>query len=191
MRTLVKQWISSAAALAACGAMAEPSLLAPAFANSYTSTSWGLDDGLPDSQVCGVIQGQDGYLWLVTARFLLRFDGRNFANVALPAQTAVGRNEGVFQDSRGGVWVFGYLGVVRHEKGVWWQSEKAGVPRGRVTSVAETADGTVYFSQERRVFGWRDGVVEAVLEAEALPAESVAVRQLVVCGGGTLWMAVG
>ncbi|HQL50858.1 MAG TPA: two-component regulator propeller domain-containing protein [Kiritimatiellia bacterium] len=191
MRTLVKQGIYVATALVACGAMAEPSLLAPVLAGSYTSTSWGLDDGLPDSQVCGVIQGQDGYLWLVTARFLLRFDGRGFANVALPSQTAVGRNEGIFQDSRGGVWVFGYLGVVRHEKGVWWQSEKGGVPRGRVTSVAETADGTVYFSQERRVFAWRDGVVEAVLEAEAFPAESVGVRQMVVCDGGTVWMAVG
>jgi hypothetical protein len=168
--------------------MAEPALLAPAFADSYTSTSWGLDDGLPDSQVCGVIQGQDGYLWLVTARFLLRFDGRSFENMTLPSQTAVGRNEGVFQDSRGGVWVFGYLGVVRHEKGVWWQSEKAGVPRGRVTSVAETADGTVYFSQERRVFAWRDGGGEAVLEAEAFPAESVgAARWLCVTAGPCGW----
>ncbi|HRR32473.1 MAG TPA: two-component regulator propeller domain-containing protein [Kiritimatiellia bacterium] len=191
VRTLVILWICAVVALAVRDVQAEPSLLAPAFANDYTSTSWGLDDGLSDSQVCGVIQGQDGYLWVVTARSLLRFDGRGFANVALPSQTAVGRNEGVFQDSRGGVWVFGYLGVVRHEKGVWWQSEKGGVPRGRVTSVAETADGTVYFSQERRVFAWHNGDVKAVLDASAFPEESVGVRQMVVCDGGTLWMAVG
>lgn len=179
------------AVITAGGAAAAPSLLPPALAQAYTVQEWTLDDGLPDSQVCGVVQGQDGYLWLATARFLLRFDGRTFVNVDLPAQTAVGRNEGIFQDSCGGLWVYGYLGAVRYAEGGWWQSEKAGVPRGRVTAVTEAADGTVYFSQESRVYAWRGGKVETVLVAEDFPEESAGIRQMAVCTDGSLWLGVG
>ncbi|MDD4102783.1 MAG: two-component regulator propeller domain-containing protein [Kiritimatiellae bacterium] len=166
-------------------------LLPPDLAGDYTVRQWTLDNGLPDSQVCGVVQGADGYLWLATARFLLRFDGRTFVNVALPAQTAVGRNEGVFKDSRGGLWVYGYLGAVRYYDGVWWQSEQGGIPRGRITSVVESADGTVYFSQESRVYAWREGRVAAVLSDVDFPDESFGVRQMVVGEGGAMWLAVG
>lgn len=177
--------------ITAGGAAAASALLPPTLAQSYTVQEWTLDDGLPDSQVCGVVQGQDGYLWLATARFLLRFDGRSFVNVGLPAQTAVGRNEGIFQDSCGGLWVYGYLGVGRYSDGRWWQSEEGGVLRGRVNSVVEATDGTVYFSQERRVYAWRDGRVAAVLGSDAFPEEPSGIRQMAVCDGDVVWMAAG
>ncbi len=163
----------------------------PSLADAYTVRKWTLDDGLPDSQVCGVVPGQDGYLWLATARHLVRFDGLRFMTVALPAQAAVGRNEGIFQDSRGGLWVYGYLGAVRYADGAWWQSEAAGMPRGRVTSVTEGPDRAVYLAQERVIYEWKDGVARPLLESSALPNETGSFRQLVWSREGGLWIALG
>jgi len=95
----------------------------PDLAAAYTARRWTLDDGLPDSQVCGVVPGQDGYLWLATVRHLVRFDSLRFTTVEMPQQSDVGRNEGIFQDSRGGLWIYGFLGAVRYTDGAWWQSE--------------------------------------------------------------------
>ena len=169
------------------------SLLPPDFAGEYTVRKWTLDDGLPDSLVCGVVPGRDGYLWLATARFLVRFDGLRFLPVTMPAQASAGRNEGLFQDSRGGLWVYGYLGAVRYDvDGSWWQGELAGMPRGRVMAVAQGADGTVYLAQERVIYAWRDGGAHPVLEASAFPEEDGRFRRLAWdSGGGALWIAAG
>jgi signal transduction histidine kinase len=161
------------------------------FADDYTVRKWTLDDGLPDSQVCGVVAGQDGYLWLATARNLVRFDGQRFVTIPLPPQASVGRNEGIFQDSRGGLWLYGYLGAVRYAHGAWWQSEAAGLPRGRVTSVAEGPDRLVYLAQERVVYGCQGGVARPVLEASALPNETGCFRHLAWSRDGGLWFAAG
>jgi signal transduction histidine kinase/ligand-binding sensor domain-containing protein len=167
------------------------SLLPPDLERAYTVRKWTLDDGLPDSQVCGVVPGRDGYLWLTTARHLIRFDGLHFLTVAMPAQSAVGRNEGLFQDRRGGLWVYGYFGAARYADGAWWQSEAAGMPRGRVTAVTENAEGVVYLSQENTVYAWRNGTAKPVLEASAI---SVAVGRFQRLGfdcDGVLWIVLG
>lgn len=59
--------------------------------NKDTERKWSIDERLPDSQACGVVLGQDGYLWLATVRHLVRFDGFRFMTVAMPAQSTVGR----------------------------------------------------------------------------------------------------
>ncbi len=44
-----------------CAGRGAESLLPPALAREYTLRRWTLDDGLPDSLVCGVAPGRDGY----------------------------------------------------------------------------------------------------------------------------------
>lgn len=46
--------------------------------NGYSLTSWGLNDGLPSSEVLAIAQDQDGFLWLGTDTGLVRFDGTRF-----------------------------------------------------------------------------------------------------------------
>jgi len=158
---------------------------------AYTVCRWTLDDGLPDSQVCGVVPGQDGYIWLATVRHLVRFDSLRFMTVEMPPQSAVGRNEGLFQDSRGGLWIYGFLGAVRYKDGRWWQSEAAGMPRGRVTSVTESPDGVVYLAQERVICEWKNGVARPLLQSSAFTNETGIFRQLAWNRDGGLWIAVG
>jgi signal transduction histidine kinase/ligand-binding sensor domain-containing protein len=160
-------------------------------AAAYTVRRWTLDDGLPDSQVCGVVPGQDGYLWLATVRHLVRFDSLRFTTVEMPPQSDVGRNEGIFQDSRGGLWLYGFLGAVRYKDGTWWQSEAAGMPRGRVTSVAESPDGIVYLAQERVIYAWKADVARPILKPSAFTNETGSFRQLAWNRDGGLWIAMG
>jgi signal transduction histidine kinase/ligand-binding sensor domain-containing protein len=178
------------AALPAAGPGAE-SPLPPDFGDAFTVRRWTLDDGLPDSSVCGVAAGRDGYLWLATARGLVRFDGMRFEPVAMPAQASVGRNEGLFQDRRGGLWVYGYFGTARYADGAWWQSEAAGLPRGRVTSATEGPDGTVWFAQEQTVYAWRDGSARPALRAAEFPGGAGVFKQLAFTPDGELWLAFG
>lgn len=44
----------------------------------YVSTSWTMDQGLPQSSVNSIIQTRDRYLWLATFGGLVRFNGRSF-----------------------------------------------------------------------------------------------------------------
>ena len=160
-------------------------------ANGYTVRRWTLDDGLPDSQTCGVVCGRDGYLWLATARFLVRFDGMNFMPVAMSAQTSGGRNEGLYQDRHGGLWVYGYSGAARYSEGDGWLSgESIGLPKGRVVSVVEGRGGRLYLAQEHTLFEWQGGPVRPVLEVSAFPQET-GFRQLADDGEGGLWIACG
>src|SRR5271170_7519629 len=39
---------------------------------------WQIDDGLLDNNVNGIVQGPDGYLWIVTPVGLMQFDGASF-----------------------------------------------------------------------------------------------------------------
>lgn len=163
----------------------------PDLAAAYTARRWTLDDGLPDSQVCGVVPGHDGYLWLATVRHLVRFDSLRFTIVEMPQQSDVGRNEGIYQDSRGGLWIYGFLGAVRYKDGTWWQSETAGMPRGRVTSVAEGPNGTIYLAQERAIYEWKSGVARPILKNSDLANGTGSFRRLAWNRDGGLWIATG
>jgi signal transduction histidine kinase/ligand-binding sensor domain-containing protein len=44
----------------------------------FSIRAWGITDGLPESVVTGIAQGNDGFLWLTTANSLVRFDGARF-----------------------------------------------------------------------------------------------------------------
>ena len=47
----------------------------------YTVTRWNVDDGLPHSQIHGISQDSDGFLWVATWEGTVRFDGREFRQV--------------------------------------------------------------------------------------------------------------
>lgn len=57
-------------------------------ASRYSSRAWHLEDGLPSEDITNVYQDRAGYLWLTTARGLLRFDGVYFESFAARLQAA-------------------------------------------------------------------------------------------------------
>ena len=44
----------------------------------YSVDRWGVEEGLPNNALSGVIQSRDGYLWIATWAGAVRFDGARF-----------------------------------------------------------------------------------------------------------------
>jgi len=132
---------------------------APAMSTAYALKLWTVEDRLPGSPVVGLAQAGDGYLWLVTRVQLIRFNGVEFYEVAVPAavREQTGELSGVFCGQAKGVWVYGPDGVARYLSGTWQVWSAASLPGtvGHVLGMVETPDGVVRAVAER-------GLLEAV-----------------------------
>lgn len=163
---------------------------------AYALKLWTVEDRLPGSPVAGLAQASDGYLWLVTRSQLVRFNGVEFVEVAVPAEVLrqTGALAGVFCGQAKGVWVYGASGVARFLLGQWQAWAAGGA--GRIIGMVETADGVVRAFAER-------GLLEAVaaeddvttrFEAKLCPvppddrATLGAVTGAAADMGGSIWM---
>jgi ligand-binding sensor domain-containing protein len=92
----------------------------PLQAGEYSVTTWGVDEGLPQSSVTDIAQTPDGFLWISTLLSgLSRFDGVQFVNFD-SANTPLLANPGVrhlFVDSAGTLWVNGGDGSLLRRQG--------------------------------------------------------------------------
>jgi signal transduction histidine kinase len=81
---------------------------------------WGPNDGLPSSVVTGMVQTNDGFLWLGTLDGVARFDGVKF-NAYMPQVFAGSRSARVrcfIPSSTGGAWIVMDRGpIIRLERG--------------------------------------------------------------------------
>jgi signal transduction histidine kinase/ligand-binding sensor domain-containing protein len=130
-----------------------------AVTEAYALKLWTVEDRLPGSPVAGVAQAGDGYLWLATRVQLIRFNGVEFHEVAVPeaVRRKTGGLAGVFCGQAKGVWVYGEGGIARYLEGAWqvWTAEEgrgatpAAGAVGRILGMVETPDGVVRAYAER------------------------------------------
>jgi len=89
-------------------------------AGQYSVTTWGVDEGLPQSSVTDIAQTPDGFLWIGTLLSgLSRFDGVRFVNfdsANTPALAATGARH-LFVDSQGRLWINGGDGSLLLKQG--------------------------------------------------------------------------
>ena len=142
-----------------------------ALTDAYALKLWTVEDRLPGSPVVGLAQATDGYLWLVTRGNLIRFNGVDFAEVAVPEAVTrqVGGLAGVFCGKAKGVWVYGPGGIARYLSGAWqvWPADLPEGGAGRVLGMVETPDGVIRAYAER-------GLLEATAGADDLSTQFVA-----------------
>ena len=78
------------------------------FAGEFTVTTWGVDEGLPQSSVTDIAQTPDGFLWISTLMSgISRFDGVHFVNfdsMNTPALVNSGIRR-LLVDKEGNLWV--------------------------------------------------------------------------------------
>lgn len=113
----------------------------------YSVDRWGVDEGLPNNALTGLMAGRDGYLWIGSLAGPARFDGERFTPIPLGALP----NDHVrvfLEDRRGRLWVGFVGGLARSRPGgfdVYTPSQLAG---SDVRTLVEDADGRIWAGTE-------------------------------------------
>ena len=78
-------------------------------------TSYGVNEGLPQSSIDDIIQDKDGFLWIGTAAGICRFDGYQFTTYKQSSKNphAIPSDRGFhfYNDKSGRLWMISYYGI--------------------------------------------------------------------------------
>ncbi|MEX1140064.1 MAG: two-component regulator propeller domain-containing protein [Bacteroidota bacterium] len=117
----------------------------------FVATSWGLEQGLPQSSVNAIIQTRDGYLWLGTFGGLVRFDGVQFTvfNRSNSPGMRSDRVLDVYEGSDGSIWCGTEEGLVRYRDGVFDTFNVVDSSRStEVLKIREDSRGTLWLGTQ-------------------------------------------
>jgi ligand-binding sensor domain-containing protein len=115
--------------------------------------SWTSDDGLPQNNINDLLQTSDGYLWLATFIFLVRYDGVRFKTFNSGNSRGIKSNRmlKLLEDRESGLWVTTEAsGVIRYRDGVFKTlNTEDGLPDNAVLQIrlaGQHGDVVVYTS---------------------------------------------
>lgn len=151
-------------------------------------TSWTYEQGAP-SNITGLAQSPDGYLWLAANSGLYRFDGVTFERMrhdnpdmasAAATRVMVSRS-GTIWAAFGGTLAFYRRGRLHSVPGPAFQS---------IGSMAEGPDGAIWFHTARHgngVYRYREGRFEQIGDDWGVPR--LWIGSILATRDGTIWMA--
>lgn len=154
---------------------------APAVAQ-YRFDHWTTDNGLPQNSVRGIVQTQDGYLWLATFDGLVRFDGVRFTVFNKSNTPGLSGNPflSVIEDRFGDLWATVETGqVIRRHQGRFAIYTDEVLPRDVVRYVSDDGHGNavLHYNQSKvganniteyfwRTYRYQEGRFQPVDETE-------------------------
>ena len=154
--------------------------------SQYAHRAWRMENGLPNSVVRGILQTNDGYVWVATYEGLARFNGDTFTRFdksnfpMLRRDTVLAfmktRDESLWVGTNGGGAGFLRDGTMRV------LTTADGLGSDVVNALAEGRDGTVWIGTSTGLFAFRNGRVEKQ------PAAQVSISSLAVHRDGALWI---
>jgi ligand-binding sensor domain-containing protein/signal transduction histidine kinase len=166
------------------------SLRADSRLGDYTVTSWTVENGLPNNSVTCLLQSHDGYLWIGTAKGLVRFDGQTFQPVNLSADDARQPDEitALFEDTSDQLW------IGTRQDGLWClASENITRVNGRdgfncpaVTCIAGDPTGDLWVGTTNGMNWFRGTNMLHVTTAQGLP--SGIISSIRVSGPSAVWI---
>ena len=128
--------------------------------SQYLHDSWGAERGLPGESITAIAQTSDGYLWIGTAKGLVRFDGLNFRQFdrAYPDPIQIGPVRTLAVDASDNLWILlQNTQVFRYHNGIfepirgWTEGGTTAMARGTSGAIllSSPAAGTLTYSQNR------------------------------------------
>jgi len=157
--------------------------------HQYVHRAWQTEDGLSQNTVTGIVQGDDGYLWIATRDGLSRFDGIRFTVYTTRTTPAFRSNTltALTKAPDGALWIGTDDGLVRYANGEFESyTGDHGLPSNFIVAIASDANGQVYVATG---LGLVRVEAERPLRFAALqgPLDNVVVGASAVAGDGTLW----
>ena len=123
--------------------------------DEYTLRHWNVEDGLPDGLILSIKQMPDGFLWLTTPHYVVRFDGVRFEKLP-DEQLRAGLPGGFRQfyvDRQGTQWICGNEVVLHFDRNTWQPVPLVGGTNAIGPPTAkETPDGQVVTSGKLEFF---------------------------------------
>jgi signal transduction histidine kinase/ligand-binding sensor domain-containing protein len=143
------KWLAAGLCLACVSGVAEAKEPRKAM-SQYVRERWGGDKGFPSGPVYAITQTADGYLWIGTAKGLIRFDGLNFHlfQQSNGATVPGGPVLGLIADSEGNLWVRQQgAGLLRYRDGRFEDlSNSLDKPEAAITAMSRGKDGQALFA---------------------------------------------
>ena len=112
--------------------------------DSYSAVLYDNTSGLPTSESNDIAQTSEGFIWIGCYSGLIRYDGNTFERI--DSTTGVGSAVSLHVDRQDRLWIgTNDSGLALMERGEFrrWGTED-GLGSGKVTDIAEGADGTIY-----------------------------------------------
>jgi PAS domain S-box-containing protein len=116
--------------------------------------NYSVKEGLPQSQISGIVQDQKGYLWLGTAEGLTSFDGQQFTHYTKKDGLAESLIMKIFLDSKGDIWLghraFGISRYNSREERFEIMILPDGLQKTQIRDITETSKGIMFFASATR-----------------------------------------
>jgi ligand-binding sensor domain-containing protein len=155
-------------------------------AEPITFRTFGVNAGLPNSNVNVAPRTRDGYLWVGTEGGLARFNGVRFTAFRSSNVPALTSNliESLCETSDGALWIGTQRGLVREKAGVF---EPGGLPEMSITALAADRKGRLWIGTLwQGLYCLDHGRLAAVPPSKALPSSRI--RCLFVDGADRIWI---
>ena len=131
--------------------------------SQYSTKTWTLREGLPNSSVQDIIQDKDGFIWIGTYGGVVRFDGVYFESYAdiFPEHKLVYSN--ISQGADGKIWLGSGNGVFYFENGKFTQLKGQGDFTPYIESFLNQKDGTLWLgTRSDGLFIYKNGKITKV-----------------------------
>jgi PAS domain S-box-containing protein len=116
--------------------------------SQYAHTAWRVRDGAFAGAPTTITQTTDGYVWIGTFAGLVRFDGIRFVPFVLPAGKQLPNSAviSLLGATDGSLWIGTASGLAQWKNGVLFNFPETA---GRVNSIYEDGDGTIWMARSR------------------------------------------
>jgi signal transduction histidine kinase/ligand-binding sensor domain-containing protein/DNA-binding response OmpR family regulator len=157
----------------------------------YVHQVWTNSNGLPENDILGVVQTDDGYLWFGTENGLVRFDGVRFTTFDrnnTPEMT----NDKVHMialDRMGSIWILTHDQLLQLDHGKFRaRTIGGGISIEDLTTISISPDGDLWVPTLRGTAIWRNG--EFVIDRSiAYRLSRIATRPVLRDHAGNIWLA--
>lgn len=157
----------------------------------YAFEQFGIEDGLPSTELMDLVQTRDGVLWIATVGSLVQYDGQSFSTFSQNDSLCSTRIISLMEDSKGRLWCGGYdngFSVIERGQIVDLPIDSGMTPNemGKVKGFVEDRLGHIWMFSYENIFIYKDNRIFNLTEKLGIkiyhPTHGISTRD------GNIWV---